>query len=204
MLNKNSVRQKVERIIRIQTWDEALRTIIGAIIGTISYIALSQVKMPSYKLMGLFTIQINLAILVIPIAAAFLGPLAGFLVGFLGTLGADAFFVHQFIAFGVINLSYGILGFIAGIPHYLEGEGFSNGRILGKLIMFIAVGFLAMSLTYLVGLILVVGQNQLSALLYNFLPLFSVSLINLLVIAPVVARLVEIVLHSIYEDGFKK
>jgi uncharacterized membrane protein len=140
--------------------------------------------------MGMLTVQIDPAILGIPIAGAFFGPLAGLLAGLLGAFGADALFTHQIIAFGIINLSYGLLGLIAGIPHY--AKGFSSGRTLGKLTLFTMGGFLIMALVYLGGLIEVAGQNMLPTLLYNFLPFVSVSLITLFLLTPVAVRLIDI------------
>jgi hypothetical protein len=169
-----------------------LKTLIGTLAGILSYIILYVITLPSYKLMGMLTVQISLALLAIPVAAAFFGPLSGFLVGLLGTLGADALFTQQIIALGVIDLSFGLLGFITGIPHYTEGEGFSKGRRLGKLILFMMAGFVVMTIVYLGGLLVVAGQNLLSVILYNFLPFFSVSLVTLLVVAPVAVRLADI------------
>jgi uncharacterized membrane protein len=155
-------------------------------LGIIGYIILYLIELPSFKIMGLLTIQINLALLVIPIVAVFYGPLAGFLVGFLGTLSTDALFVQQVIAFGIINLAYALLGFIIGIPHYLEDDGFSKWRRIAKLFLFTLAGFVVMSILYVTSLLLIVGQNVLTVLLYNFLPFFSVSLITLLIVSPAV------------------
>lgn len=189
----SSGRERLLRFLRLDTHESIKRTLIGTTAGILSYLILFLIVLPSFKVMGLLTVQIDLALLVIPVAAGFFGPLAGFMVGLFGTLGADILFTQQIIALGVIDLSYGLLGFIAGIPRYTQGEGFSNGRTLGKFILFTMVGFAVMVIVYLAGLILIAGQNFLSAFLYNFLPFFSVSLLTLLIISPVAVRLTDIV-----------
>jgi hypothetical protein len=194
---KISKKEKVLYFCRFHTREEILRTFLGALIGVTCHIALYLLKLPSYKLIGLLTVRIDLAILVIPIVAAFFGPLAGLLVGLFGTLGADGLFAQHIIALGLINLSYGLLGFIVGIPHYTEGEGFSKGRTLGKLILSMIGGYLVMALIYLGGLIVIAGQNVLPTLLYNFLPFFSASLITLFIVAPVAVRLTDILANYV-------
>lgn len=199
---KRTEASKVLRFLRLQTRYDILRTILGTLAGIASYLLLYLVVLPSYKLMGMLTVQISLALLAIPVAAAFFGPLVGFMVGLLGTLGVDAFFTQQIIALGVIDLSYGLLGFVSGIPHYNEGEGFSKGRRLGKLILFTMAGFALMVIVYLFGLLVVAGQNLLSTILYNFLPFFSVSLITLLFVTPVAVRLADLVAGFAKEKAF--
>nr|MDO8097694.1 hypothetical protein [Candidatus Njordarchaeota archaeon] len=184
---------RVLRFLRLESRESIKKTLLGTVTGILSYLILYLIVLPSFKVMGLLTVQINLALLAIPVAAGFFGPLAGLLVGLFGTLGTDILFNQQIIALGVIDLSYGLLGFIAGIPRYTQGEGFSNGRTLGKFLLFTMAGFAVMVMVYLAGLILVAGQNILSALLYSFLPFFSVSLLTLLIVSPVAVRLVDIV-----------
>ncbi|WXG44310.1 MAG: hypothetical protein WED04_09800 [Promethearchaeati archaeon SRVP18_Atabeyarchaeia-1] len=191
-MTKKKEKTRLERALyfmRLQTREDILKTLLGSLAGIVSYIVLYFVRSPSYKLMGMLTVQIDFALLAIPVAAAFFGPLSGLLVGFLGTLGADALFTQQIIALGVINLSYGLLGLITGIPHYTEGEGFSRGRRLGKLLVFTMAGLIAMVILYLGGLLVIAGQNLLPTLLYNFLPFLSVSLITLLIVGPVAVRI---------------
>jgi uncharacterized membrane protein len=176
----------------LESRESTKKTLLGTVVGILSYLILYIIVLPSFKVMGLLTVQINLSLLAIPIVAGFFGPLAGLAVGLFGTLCADILFTQQIVALGVIDLSYGLLGFIAGIPRYTQGEGFSKGRTLVKFILFTMAGFVVMVMVYLAGLIVVAGQNLLSAFLYNFLPFFSVSLITLLIVSPVAVRLVDI------------
>ncbi|MGA2574298.1 MAG: hypothetical protein ABSF36_08925 [Candidatus Methanomethylicaceae archaeon] len=186
--DKESRRERALRFLRLESRGKIQRAILGIIIGVIGYILLYQLTLPSYKLLSMITIQFNLAILVIPVIGVFFGPLAGLLVGIIGATGGDALFTQQIIAFGLINLSYGLLGFIAGIPHY---KGFSSGRTLAKVILFTIGGLLVMAAIYLVALIEVAGQNMLVTLLYNFLPFINVSFITLFLMTPTAVRLID-------------
>jgi uncharacterized membrane protein len=186
---KRSGRERALHFFRLQTREEAMRTVLGGLLGAIFYITLNVVDLPGYRLMGVVTIQIDPAILAIPVAAAFFGPLAGLLAGLLGSAGADALFTQQVVALGLINVSFGLLGFIAGIPRY--AKGFSSGRALAKVVLFTMAGFVVMALVYLGALILVAGQNMLPTLLYNFLPFFTVSLIMLFLVTPVAVRIID-------------
>jgi uncharacterized membrane protein len=198
---KRSRGSRILGFLRLQTRQEILKTLLGTLAGIAGYILLYLVRLPSYRLMDMLTVQIDLALLAIPVAAAFFGPLAGLLVGLLGALGADALFTQQIIALGLIDLSYGLLGLMTGIPHYTEDEGFSKGRRLGKLILFTMAGLLVMVVVYLGGLLVVAGQNLLSTILYNFLPFFSVPLITLVIVAPVVVRLAGILASHVRKHG---
>jgi len=195
MARKRDFGEQALRILRVESRESVMRTLVGAIAGIVSYVILNLVSLPDYKLMGLVTVRIDLALLVIPLAAAFLGPLAGFLVGLFGTLGVDVLLAQQIVAFGAVDLAYGVLGLIIGIPHYTQRDGFLKSRTLGKLILVSLTGFLVMVLVYLVGLIVIAGQNILPTMLFNFLRFFSVSLITLVIVAPVAVGLVGIVVH---------
>lgn len=179
----------MQSLFRLRNRDESMRTLMGGLLGATFYIALYALDLPAYRLMGIVTVQIDPAILAIPVAAAFFGPLAGFLAGVIGSTGADALFTQQIVALGLINVSYGLLGLIAGIPRYKGG--FSSWRALAKVALFTMAGFFVMALVYLGALILVAGQNLLPTLLYNFLPFFTPSLITLLAVTPVAVRALD-------------
>lgn len=185
-----SFRGKILSFLRIRSRGEATRTLLGAILGAAFYIALCRLDLPAFRVMGVITVQIDPAILAIPVAAAFFGPLAGLLAGLAGSLGADALFTQQIIAYGVINLSYALLGFVSGIPRYRNG--FSSWRALAKLVVFTMAGFGAMAVVYLGALLYLANQNMLVTMLYNFLPFLTPSLITLLVLTPVAVRAIEV------------
>lgn len=177
------------RFLRIETKGGVARVLIGALLGAAFYIAFYRLDLPSFRVMGLVTVQIDPAIVAIPVAAAFFGPLAGLLAGLIGSFGADALFTQQVIALGLINLSYALLGFVAGIPRH--PKGFSTWRALAKVALFTMAGFALMAIIYYGALIYVAHQNVMVTMLYNFLPFFTTSLITLLLLTPVAVRILE-------------
>jgi hypothetical protein len=176
--------------LRIESKGEAEKTLIGALLGAVFYISLYSLELPSFRAMGYVTVQIDPAILAIPVAAAFFGPLAGLMAGLLGSFGVDAFFTQQVIAMGLINFSFAALGFVSGIPRY--PRGFSTWRALAKVVLFTMAGSAVMAAIYLVALISVANQNMLVTLLYNYLPFLTPALITLLLLTPVAVRILEI------------
>jgi uncharacterized membrane protein len=186
---KRNWREMALNLLRLQTRGEILRTVLGGLFGALFYVALYQLDLPSFRLMGVITVQLDPAILAIPVIAAFLGPLAGLIAGLAGSTMADALFTQQVIALGLINVSFGLLGFIAGIPH--DTQGFSSGRALAKVVLFTMAGFIVMALVYLGALLFISHQNMLPTLLYNFLPFFTVSLITLFLVTPVAVRIID-------------
>jgi uncharacterized membrane protein len=188
-IEKRGGRERLLGFFRIRSRSEAARTLSGAFLGALFYIALYRLDLPGFRVMGLAAVQIDPAILAIPVAAAFFGPLAGLLAGLIGSFGTDALFTQQVIAMGLINLSYAVLGFVAGIPRY--SKGFSTWRALIKVLLFTMAGFALMALIYYGALVYVAGQNTLVTMLYNFLPFFTPSLITLLLLTPVAVRILE-------------
>lgn len=188
-IEKTSGRGRLLRFLRMGSKAEATRTLMGAFLGALFYIALFRLDLPGFRVMGLVSVQIDPAILAIPVAAAFFGPLAGLLAGLIGSFVADALFTQQVIALGMINLSYAVLGFVAGIPRY--PQGFSTWRSLVKVVIFTMAGFVLMALIYYGALVYVAGQNMLVTMLYNFLPFLTPSLITLLLLTPVAVRVLD-------------
>jgi hypothetical protein len=183
------------------------RIIISSIIGILVYILIYSIKFPQYTFFGIdlgittFPIKggIDLPIVVIILIAVFCGPLTGFTVGFFGSLGADILFTNQLIVFGTINFSFGILGFIVGIPRYTQDQGFADGRKMAILLLYSFIGFLLMNFIYLVSLLVIANQSFVATLLYNFLPYFTIWVISLFLIAPVVVRITEIIIFQVME-----
>jgi len=167
-------------------------TIGGSLIGTLLYIALKSVVLPKFLLGGMLTIQINLPIIIITAVAAFCGPLAGFTVGFFGSISTDLLFSGQIIAFGGINIVFGLIGFIVGIPTYSR---FTDGKNLAKFILLSLLAFMIAIILYLVVLIGIAAQSFEGTLLYNFLPFFSTSFISLILVAPSIVWIADHLIH---------
>ncbi|MHA2334165.1 MAG: hypothetical protein ACXAEU_19210 [Candidatus Hodarchaeales archaeon] len=200
MTGTENVKNKLLQFLRLDSSSKIKMTAIGSIIGILAFILLDLIVLPEYFLMGLLKVTVDMAIVVIPIVAAFCGPLAGFITGFFGSLGADLLYNQQVVALGSINFALGMLGFIIGIPKYTEDNGFADGRKLVKLILFTIAGFLIAVIIYLISLLVIANQSFLGTLLYNFLPFFSVSFISLVLIAPVAVRITEIVVNLVMEQ----
>ena len=204
MSEQKSNKNPVLAFLRLDSNKMIQWTVGGAIIGIISYLLFSQLKLPTYNFTGLdlgiivipINGGINLGLVIIALVAAFCGPLAGFVVGFFGTLGFDLLFYNQLIALGTLNLAFGLLGFIIGIPRYTDNEGFTDGKKLGKLMLFSLAGYLVMTILYLIGLIVIANQSFEGTLLYNFTPYFSITLISLFIFAPVFVRIADIVIKE--------
>ncbi|UCG02955.1 MAG: ECF transporter S component [Candidatus Heimdallarchaeota archaeon] len=202
MEEKKDLKTQLLYLLRLESTLISKWTFGGALIGILAYFVFSSVKLPEYTFTGLdlgITVipvkgGIDLGLVVISISAAYCGPLAGFLVGFVGSLGADFLYTQQIVAFGSVNFAFGILGFIIGIPRYMKEDGFADGNKIALLILFSFIGYLSMTFLYLIGLMLIAGQSLEGTLLYNFAPNFSIILISLLLFAPVIARIGEILM----------
>ncbi|MHA2250775.1 MAG: hypothetical protein ACXAD7_10445 [Candidatus Kariarchaeaceae archaeon] len=180
----------ITEVLRLNSKNNRLSILIFILSGTLLLVLLDAFSLPEYR-MGLFTIQIDLAILVIPLSAIFGGPLAGLFVGFFGTMISDTLYFDQIIAYGGINIAFGIFGFIVGIPNYFRENGFANSKNIRKLLLYTLLGFIALIMLYLFSLIIIAKQSLEGTLLYNFIPFFSVSLISLMLYTPILARLFE-------------
>lgn len=196
-------KSKVLNFLRVQTPDHRRWLLEGIILGFILYLIFSFFKLPKLILGGMLTIQIDLAIIIIPIVAAFTGPLGGLIVGFLGSLVSDIIISHQIIAMGGIYLALGIFGFIVGIPEY-HLDNFSDGRKLAKYVLFVLIGWFLLVILYLVSLLVIANQSFEGTLLYNFLPFFSVSMISVLFVSPALVRIIEIIIIQVKKYWLEK
>ena len=186
------MKDRLLKVLRVDSNTVLQWTIGGSLIGILLYIALTVVNLPKFTLGGMLTIQVDLPILVISTVAAFCGPLAGFIVGFFGSISVDLLFPGQIIAFGGINVVYGLIGFIIGIPKY---ERFIDGKNLAKFILLSLLAFMIALILYLVVLIGIAGQSFEGTLLYNFLPFFSTSFISLILVAPSIVWITDHLNH---------
>ena len=203
MEEKATFKTTLLSFLRLETLTMTKWTTGGTLIGIIAYFIIALIDLPKYTFMGLdlgITVipikgGLDLGLVVIVLIAAFCGPLAGFFVGLIGSLGADILYTQQIIALGGTNLALGLLGFVVGIPHYTKDEGFAEGKKIAILILFTFTGYLLMTIFYLISLIVIAGQSFEGTLLYNFAPYFSITLFSLLLFAPVAVRISEIIIQ---------
>ncbi|MHA1972756.1 MAG: ECF transporter S component [Candidatus Hodarchaeales archaeon] len=207
MSSENSFIKKLLTFFRLDSQIAIYYSVIGSIAGIFFFLIFSFINFPEVTFMGLdlglavFPIKggIDLPLVIVMVVAAICGPLAGFLVGFIGSLLSDVVLYQQIIAMAIVNLAFGFLGLIIGIPRYTKDEGFLNGKNVGKLILFGFLGFLAMFVVYLIALIGVANQSFEGTLLFNVLPYFTIWLITLLVIGPVIVWIVSYIIDFTLE-----
>ncbi|MHA1226587.1 MAG: ECF transporter S component [Candidatus Hodarchaeales archaeon] len=207
MSTANNFMKRISVFLRLDSKNNVYFTIVGSIVGIFLYLVMGFINFPEVTYMGLdlglavvpIKGGIDLPLVIIVVVAALCGPLAGFVVGFTGSLVSDIIFYQQIIALTIVNIAFGLLGLIIGIPKYKSGEGFSDGKTVGKLILFGFLGFLAMFVVYLIALIGVANQSFEGTLLFNVLPYFTIWLITLLLIGPVVVWIASYVLDFVFE-----
>lgn len=187
---------KLKSILRLDSEGYMKTLLFGFVLGFNFYLILSFIELPSFIVAGMLTIQINPSMIVIPIVAVFTGPLGGFFVGLIGSLVSDILISHQIVALGAINFAFGLLGLIVGLPAYNSEDGLENGRNLAKFALFILFGWFCLVILYLLSLLVIANQSFEGALLYSFLPFFSISFISLILISPAVARIIEMILFQ--------
>jgi uncharacterized membrane protein len=207
MSQEKPLKNKIMEIIRVSSKELLYWTVGGSIIGVVVYFILGLIRFPSVTYFGLdlglavfpITGGVDLPLIWTAIVAVFCGPLAGFLTGYFGSLLIDFLIFEQIIAITSINLSIGLAGLIIGIPNYLRDEGFSDGRRLAKLVAYSFLGFIVMFLGLLIGYLVIAGQSFEGSLLYNILPYFTIWLLSLVVIGPVIIRILAFLLDILIE-----
>jgi hypothetical protein len=169
---------------QIQNTNMILWTIIYAIIGTVLYVGVALIPMP-YIAEDLMVFGLLPTLVIIVLVGAIRGPIAGFLVGYLGEV------FYGFLAYNVIvtmtlpAIAYGLLGFFVGLTTY----DFTNGKSLLKLSILSVVGYL---LTIMFGFVIGIAIEVYSFdvwLLYIMLPMVTMGIPTLFFLTPVVARI---------------
>jgi uncharacterized membrane protein len=171
-------------IFQIQSTNMILWTIISAIIGTVLYVGVALIPMP-YIADDLMLFGFLPALVIIALVGAIRGPIAGFLVGYLGEVLYGLLAYNVIVTMTLPAMAFGILGFFVGLTTY----DFTNGKSLLKLSIFSVVGFI---FTVLFGLVIGLTIEVLSfdaALLYVTLPMLTMGIPTLLFLTPVVARI---------------
>ncbi|UCE12690.1 MAG: hypothetical protein JSV04_10910 [Candidatus Heimdallarchaeota archaeon] len=202
MEEEQTIKAQVLSLLRLESNAMAKWTFGGTLMGILTYFVTVSIKLPEYTFTGLdlgitvipITGGINLGLVVITIVAALCGPLAGFLVAFFGSLGANILYTQQIVALGGVNFAFGMLGFIVGIPRYRKGDGFADGKTIAKLLLFTLLAYLLMTVLYLISLLMLASQSFEGTLLYNFAPSFTVTLFSLFLFAPVFVRISEVII----------
>ncbi len=161
------------------------------VLGALLFVGLEMVPMP-HIVISLFTLGFRPAIVVIAVVAAVRGPIAGFLVGYLGV-------VFHGLLYGVVvtwtlyAVAYGVMGAIVGLARY----DLASGRSLVKLIVASVIGFVITILLSVVVGLFVEGYGTLVAIGLVLLPELTVGLPTLVFLTPVIGRLWRLVMDSV-------
>jgi uncharacterized membrane protein len=125
------------------------------------------------------------ALVIIALVGAIRGPIAGFLVGYLGEI------IYGLVAYNVIvtltipAMAYGVMGFVVGLKTY----DFTDGRSLLKLSILSMVGYVFTILLVVVNGIAIEVYSLDAGLLYIMLPMITMGIPTLLFVTPVAARI---------------
>ena len=179
--------------LQIQSSKALLITLLYSGIAIVIFLLMSLVPQP-FIMFGLFKFGLILPLALIPTIAAIRGPLAGFIVGYLGT------FLFDFLVFRVIllvtipYLPYGLLGFLIGLANYQ----INNGKSLAKLAIISTLVFLlSVLLLTIIGLTMQ-GISILVFLGFVLLPLLGMGIPSIFLLTPLYSRLWHIIAYNTY------
>jgi hypothetical protein len=161
-----------------------LWTLIYAIIGTILYVGVALIPMP-YLAEELMLFGLLPALVIIALVGAIRGPIAGFLVGYLGEVIYGLLAYNVIVSLTIPAMAYGVLGFVVGLKTY----DFTDGSSLLRLSILSMIGYVFTILLVVVNGIVIEVYSLDAGLLYIMLPMITMGIPTLLFVTPVVARI---------------
>ncbi|MGY5860649.1 MAG: ECF transporter S component [Candidatus Thorarchaeota archaeon] len=168
----------------LQNTREIVLTIICIAFGISIFLILASIQMP-FIMISFFALGLAPAYAIIALSGAIRGPIAGFLVGFLGKLFSDLYLYNVIPIMGLPALAFGVLGLIVGFTTY----DFENGRSLAKLSILSMVG-LAFTLLLVTVIGLIVGDVAILVLIgFQLLPEITLGLPSVFLLTPILARI---------------
>ena len=168
----------------LQNTREIVLTIICITFGISIFLILASIQMP-FIMISFFALGLAPAYAIIALSGAIRGPIAGFLVGFLGKLFSDLYLYNVIPIMGLPALAFGVLGLIVGFTTY----DFENGRSLAKLSILSMVG-LAFTLLLVTVIGLIVGDVAILVLIgFQLLPEITLGLPSVFLLTPILARI---------------
>lgn len=189
--------QSIKKRFQIENLEMALKTVLFSLIGVLIYLVIAVIPMP-YKMVSVFKFGLAPAFAVIAVAGAIRGPMAGFIVGYLGTLIHDFVIYSTIVSFTLPCLAYGLMGFIVGMAKYKIPEErtlvkMSGMSVLGAFLAVLLVGIIAITVE---GIELLVGIG------FIMLPLFTVVIPSVLLITPLLAWLWHFSIYNVLPKAF--
>jgi hypothetical protein len=179
-ISKKSILEK----FHLQNSSMILWTIISAIVGTVLYVGVALIPMP-YLAEDLMLFGLLPALVIIALVGAIRGPIAGFLVGYLGEIIYGLVAYNVIVSLTIPAMAYGVLGFVVGLKTY----DFTDGRSLLKLSILSMVGYVFTILLVVVNGIGIEVYSLDAGLLYIMLPMITMGIPTLFFLTPVVARI---------------
>jgi len=168
-------------------------TLVYAIIGAGLFMLVSTIPMP-FIMYGLFKFGLLPALAIIGTVAAFRGPLAGFLTGYLGVVLYDLVIRGTIVSMTLPALGYGFLGLVTGAATY----DLTSGRSLIKLSVLSAIGFVFTVLIAVAVGLTVESLATMVVLGFLMLPLITMGLPSVILLTPVFARIWHAILSKTY------
>ena len=179
-ISKKSILEKFQ----LQNSSMILWTIISAIVGTVLYVGVALIPMP-YLAEDLMLLGLLPALVIIALVGAIRGPIAGFLVGYLGEIIYGLVAYNVIVSLTIPAMAYGVMGFVVGLKTY----DFTDGRSLLKLSILSVVGYVFTILLVVVNGIGIEVYSLDAGLLYIMLPMITMGIPTLFFLTPVVARI---------------
>jgi len=179
-VSKKAILEKFQ----LQNTNMILWTIVYAIIGAVLYAGISLIPMP-YLAEDLMLFGLLPALVIIALVGAIRGPIAGFLVGYLGEVFYGLLAYNVIVSMTIPAMAFGVMGFVVGLKTY----DFSNDKSLLKLSIFSVVGYVFTILLVVVNGIAIEVYSVDAGLLYIMLPMMTMGIPTLLFLTPVVARI---------------
>ncbi|MHA1136911.1 MAG: ECF transporter S component [Candidatus Thorarchaeota archaeon] len=176
--------KSVLEMLYLQNAREIILTLICIALGISLFLGLSTIQMP-FIMISFFALGLAPAYAIIAVSGAIRGPIAGFLVGFLGKLFTDLFLFGIIPIMGLPALAYGVLGLIVGLAIY----DFGKGRSLAKMAILSMIGLVfTLMLVVVIGLLL--GDVAILVLIgFQLLPELTLGLPSVFLLTPIFARI---------------
>ena len=160
------------------------------------YVLLDPYSLPEIRIINVIPFQIRFSMILIPIIAVFLGPIFGLATGLFGSLASDIINAHTVVAFGLTNLSLGLIGLVVGLPNYKRWKNLLEDGAMLRMVSYSFIGIMVSLLVYSLALIVVVKQNATVTILYNILPYIGQVVLTIMIISPVIIAILDYLLKK--------
>ena len=179
--------RSIREVLHIHSFISSVWTILISLIGAAVFIVVSTISMP-FIAISLFKFGILPTVIAISLVAAFRGPLAGFLTGYLGVVFGDIVLHSVVVNYTLHGFAYGFMGLVVGLAYY----NLANGRSLVKLAILSVVGLAFTGLLLVVVGILIEGYSVLVGIGFVLLPMLTQGIPTVILLVPVFAKIAHV------------